>query len=189
MPATILSLSQETTHTEPQANQQVQFPRLTPPKQHTYFDDRPTWDAFGLSFFTQTCLNTDESNTELLVAAQGLVLPNKVNLRQKTQGHLFPIELGGLQTDRNILSDWLGPNYAIPLRALASRTMALQPTFNHSGWHRQRTPKQGLMARFDVVRQADNSISHLRIIAWPVDITSGEPCEETATEWEIPNRF
>lgn len=190
MSATVLSLNTELKtrapsdeHSTPVSD--IHALNTVNPTQHSYFDDRPSWDTFGLTFSTIV----DHTGNEIIVSAQGLVLPNKVNLRQKTQGHLFPIELGGLQTDRNILSDWLGPNYAIPLRALASRTMALQPTFNHSGWHQQRTPKQGLMARFNVVRRDDFSIKHLHILAWAVDISSGNACEEIATEWEIPNRL
>lgn len=193
MPATVLpiTLNLPQPQKDPQRDQPLR-PRITGRTlEHTYFEDRPDWDAFGITFSTLTTPPTGELNQHqtLLVAAQGLVLPNKVNLRQKTHGHLFPIELGGPQTDKNSLLYWSGPNYAIPLRALASRTMALQPTFNHKGWQRQRAPLQGLMARLEVIRRVDDSISHIRITAWTMDITSGEASDETATTWDISNRL
>jgi len=188
MPATVLTLPNAVfaeKDDETQLQPPIQEPSL-PPVRHTYFDDRPSWDQFGLSLFCQTSL----AGTEQVIAAQGLVLPNKINLRQKTHATLFPIELGGIHIERNVLENWLGPNYAIPLRALSSRTMAQQPTFNHSGWERRRTPKQGLMARFEVARQNDGNIKQLHIFAWVVDINTGKPTEdETGTQWQIPNRF
>jgi hypothetical protein len=161
-------------------------PRWQAPKQHAFFEQRPSWDSSGLTLFTQT----DANGTDKVIAARGLVLPNKINLRQKTHGHLFPIELGGTTVPLNALKDWHGPNYAIPLRALSARVMAQQATFNHSGWDRRRVPKEGLMACIKVIRNADGHISHLHILAWTISISTGAACStKPAAEWEIPNRF
>jgi hypothetical protein len=182
MSATILSL--------PEAAQQETKVKNTPVEKslarHTFFDERPSWDRFGVTLFTQDFGCHDD----LTVAAQGLVLPNKVNLRLKTQPTLFPIELGGIVTERNLLTHWLGPNYAIPLRALSSRTMAQQPTFNHAGWERRKPSSQSLMARFEIARQDNGTIDHIQIYAWVVETETGKPIDEqNAAKWNVSNRF
>ncbi|MEJ2680152.1 MAG: hypothetical protein P8104_02870 [Gammaproteobacteria bacterium] len=155
----------------------------------TLNDDRPDWDANGLALTVET--ESSRGNT-LITRIEGLVLPNKVKLRDKTTHHLFPLELGGYSIPANQLKGWCGANYAIPIRALASRIMGMTPTFTSNGWCLRHAPRLGVVACFEAIHTDDNIVDFLRVSTRVIDISTGKTTDAVAkaqSAYQLPNRL